>query len=210
LGSMSITDNTLVSQGMRDQPDVPGLGAFDALLQPLLKASGCVFIYDVGQAREGSISPDVAIQNHIDRAAAPRDVSLPDGRVLFHGNQVTFYDARVSRHETLPAAIESKDYLSCALLLVSSDDISLQDNQIRAELPGAFLRTDTFALGNTVRTSGNRFAEVPERCFMSYRALAAFTITTANQATHCIVAEGGQVIEQQNQVMVTRYCTGNR
>jgi hypothetical protein len=105
---------------------------------------------------------------------------LPDGRVLFHGNQVTN-----------PGAV----------VLFSFDDVSLQDNQVVAELARGTVFFNAAAVAPSVRVSGNRFAEVPQ-AFYSCVSWAQKNNTTGNQATHCILALGTDVIEDHNQMLI--------
>jgi hypothetical protein len=87
-------------------------------------------------------------------------------------------------------------------------DVSVQENQVTAEVPGGLL-ADVVAAAPTVRASGNRFTELPFRAAFSYFSSGQrFNLATGNQGTHCIAPFGGGVIDQNNQeLIVSSLCT---
>ena len=93
-----------------------------------------------------------------------------------------------------------------ALVLFSFDDVSLQDNQVIAEIAGGAVFFNAAAVAPTVRASGNRFSEVP-LAFYSCVSWGQKNNTTGNQATHCILALGTDVLEEHNQILfITALC----
>jgi hypothetical protein len=205
-GALSVADNTLTSQGVRNQPAIiPGA-------QPGLQTQlgQCVYINNLGHPQ---FSPPPVpgfrgnIGTHLEFAgvATPETLRLapgvyqresPDGRVLFHGNQVTLQVA-----DRLPEPL-----LLPAVALISLDDVSLQDNQILAEATSVFL-TDVLAWSPILRASSNRFTEFPLRAWYSYFSMGqSSNIATNNQATHCIFVGGAQPIAAQNYEMFTANC----
>lgn len=190
LGPLSVADNTLVSQGVLAQPGELG------------RTGRCVEINNMGR--------DPLLSNSFNRigvrtfvrasslAAAPRAAAapeLPDGRVSFHGNQVT-----------LEVLDELAGPLSSSVFIQSLDDIALHDNQFIATTPAGAVFAQVGAAAPTVRAAGNRFSELPNRAAFSYVANGTLNSATGNQATHCINLLGAQVVEQQNQVILTANC----
>jgi hypothetical protein len=136
-------------------------------------------------------------------AAAVSDRLLPDGRVLFHGNQVTLEAAGIAPEpDFMIRAVANFPRLNPgAVVLFSFDDVSLQDNQVVAEIAGGAVFFNAAAVAPTVRVSGNRFSEVP-LAFFSCVSWGQKNNTIDNQATHCIMARGTDVIEEQNQILI--------
>jgi hypothetical protein len=58
------------------------------------------------------------------------------------------------------------------------------------------------ALASSMRLTGNRIAELPGRAAFSYYGVAGWHVATGNQATHCLIAAGSNVIAAQNQIMI--------
>ncbi len=205
LGPTSISDNTLVSHGHRSQPSLPGLNqAQTAELNAVIGAVGDVLIFNLGQPRDGVSSLRGNVTTHYDLYASKNEtfgmaasqISLPDGRTSIHGNQVTFQDN--TKASVLP---------SVPVLLLSADDISVQDNQILSETPQALLLFDVVAFGGTVRASSNRFTELPARAWLSYISYGQLmNIATGNQSTHCIYVGGAQKIDSPNQQLAAAFC----
>jgi len=207
LGAMSIADNTLMSRGIRRQPDLPILPPGQAAsINALIKLTSCVLIYNLGQPRERVPGFGTSVNTHFETAPfnttavnatgfiAP--LQLPDGRVLFNDNQVTLqdFDVRGRRLLSIPVAI------------LSGDDVSMQDNQIDTEIPQVVLDIDTVVIGTTVRVSDNRTTEVPGQVRLSCLSKGQRNITTGNQTTHCLLAQGGEVVNTQNQQLITKLC----
>jgi hypothetical protein len=120
--------------------------------------------------------------------------AFPDGRVLVHGNQIGLVAQRAAQ-----ALVDG------GILVLSLDDVSLQDNQSQIEAPGG-MWVSAWALGMTVRGAANRFTELPFRALFSYVSYGLRNSATGNQATHCILVAGPQHIDHDNQVLVATYC----
>jgi hypothetical protein len=204
LGSMSIIGNTLTSQGIRQQPS------------PLFNTLGrCVAIGNSGQMPLGSGFASFGLKSTFDikrnyhpSTYATKLSQSPDGRVVFHSNQVT-----------LRVAKPTEPLVYNAVAIISFDDISLQDNQVSSEISGQGTLTldknsytvpplliDVFTLAPTVRASGNRFTELPLGALFSYGALGWLNSATGNQTTHCLLIQGGQVINTPNQILIDTFC----
>lgn len=206
LGSMSIIGNTLTSQGIGQQPPV-GLG--------LNILGRCVAIANSGLMPLGSgfvsVDSKQGFANRISYNSstyATKLSQIPDGRVVFHSNQVT-----------LRVAKRTEPLVYNAVAIISFDDISLQDNQILSEIAGQGTLTldnnsytvpplliDVFTLAPTVRASGNRFTELPLGALFSYFSVGVLNSATGNQATHCLLIQGGQVINSPNQILIDTFC----
>lgn len=204
LGSMSIIGNTLTSQGIRQQPS------------PLFNTLGrCVAIGNSGQMPLGSGFASFGLKstsdikrNYHPSTYATKLSQSPDGREVFHSNQVT-----------LRVAKPTEPLVYNAVAIISFDDISLQDNQILSEIAGQGTLTldnhsytvpplliDVFTLAPTVRASGNRFTELPLGALFSYFSVGVLNSATGNQATHCLLIQGGQVINSPNQILIDTFC----
>jgi hypothetical protein len=131
VGPVSISDNTLTSQGARQQPPASQNDLFSRLAALGLG----VFVYNLGQMPgAGGAAGGVSTAGELNftsvgslRASAPVRTTLPDGRTLFHGNQVT-----------LEILDEDNRLLTSCAALISLDDLSIQDNQVltRTRKPG--------------------------------------------------------------------------
>ncbi len=199
VGPISVSGNTLTSQGARVQPQVNQTDVFSQLAA----LGPGVFIYNLGrtpglgQAAAGISSTGTLNFNATARlrAAVSNRTQFPDGRTLFHGNQVTL--------EILQNA--PRFVPSCAAL-VSFDDVSIQDNQILTQIIGGAVFASVAALGITVRAGDNRIHELPNQALASYLSQAVLNSATGNQTTHCIVVRGAQVINDNNQEAITTLC----
>lgn len=222
-GPVSVAANSFTSRGIGRQPEFLGrLQGSAGLLAPVLQGGACAFVYNVGRAPllPGAFSrlgSDTSVhaermfrptESTLGLAAAVSDRLLPDGRVLFHDNQVTLEATNTAPEPGFIArAVAGVSRLNPgAVVLFSFDDVSLQDNQVVAEISGGAVFFNAAAVAPTVRVSGNRFAEVP-LAFYSCVSWGQKNNTTGNQATHCILALGTDVIEDHNQMLfITALC----
>ena len=199
VGPMSISGNTLTSQGVRVQPQVNETDIFSQLAT----LGPGVFVYNLGRTPGlGQAAAGIAAAGTLNfnttarlRAAVSARSQFPDGRTLFHGNQVTL--------EILQNA--PRFVPSCAAL-VSFDDVSIQDNQVLTQIIGGAVFASVAALGITVRAGDNRIHELPNQALASYLSQAVLNSATGNQGTHCIVVRGAQVIDDNNQEAITTHC----
>ena len=109
--------------------------------------------------------------------------SLPTGSTLFNDNQVRL-------------AVGGQTFLSVAIL--AFDDVSFNANQLEV-LSGASLGINGVLFGVTARAGNNRLQEpilemVNEKISMLTYGIA-YNTTTLNQGNHCIIAQGGQVLD---------------
>jgi hypothetical protein len=104
---------------------------------------------------------------------------LANGNVQFNDNQVVF--------DSLSPAVT---LTLSSVLLLSLDDVSIQDNQCDCDLLFDFVGIHAIALGWSVRMQGNRLKEGLINAFLSGMTLGLFNDTTHNQGTHCFVDVG--------------------
>jgi hypothetical protein len=197
LGPVSISGNTFTSQGPRRQPRVNQADVISALA--VLGQS--VFVVNLGRtpgfggAAAGFAAAPRTRYNPAIGLAAARGQILPDGRTLFHGNQVT-----------LEILENAPPYLLSSATIVSFDDVSIQDNQVLTQILGGVVMSSVVALGITVRAHANRIHELPRQAMASYLSLGLMNNATGNQGTHCILVGGTLKVDSDNQVAVTTLC----
>jgi hypothetical protein len=106
------------------------------------------------------------------------------GRYLASGN-VLFNDNQVVTDLTETAA----SFAISSVLIVSLDDVTVQDNQLDCDFFLDFLFTNLIAVGMTLRINNNRFKETLFITLFSSVGLGLiFNNTSDNQATHCILS----------------------
>lgn len=106
------------------------------------------------------------------------------GRYLASGN-VLFNDNQVVTDLTETAA----SFAISSVLIVSLDDVTVQDNQLDCDFFLDFLFTNLIAVGMTLRINNNRFKEsLFITLFSSVGLGLIFNNTSDNQATHCILS----------------------
>ncbi len=114
---------------------------------------------------------------------------LVHNALLFHDNQINM---------VLP---DQSGHLSLGTGILVFGDASIQHNHFSATLPKAGLLFHVLALSVTLRISGNGFFEDSENTVLSCLSWATLhNNTTANQATHCILARGRAVVDAHNQI----------
>lgn len=200
LGPVSVIGNSLTSLDVQPQPRLPQADYGSA-----------VFIWNLGTAPgmpTAGFATGLSATVHTNTvsglkagalvAGAVKHQPVPDGRVLFHGNQVTLYVPAATK-PTLGAAQAIQIF--AAVTVFSSDDVAIQENQFEFQVPGGQAYGVT-TMAHSVRLSDNRIAELPGRVLLSYMGLAGWHIATGNQATHCLVAGGTNVIEDENHIMI--------
>ncbi len=110
---------------------------------------------------------------------------LPTGSTLFNDNQVRL-------------AVGGQILLSVAILAL--DDISFDANQLEV-LSEISLAVNSVLFGITARAGSNRLQEPLEEADKKISMLSyglAYNTTTLNQGNHCIIAQGGQVLDLGN------------
>jgi hypothetical protein len=217
LGPMSVADNNLSSQGIRGfgyplEMNIPSSAAKGLLsLKLTLNISNAVLIANLGISKlpPGNMMSIVNTGVHLEGSKEISQIEgalTGDGRVIFHGNQVSLGF--------------NKGSLASAFI-ASLDDISLQNNQFNATLdPNSRLfmpsasslltsegsvpsimsfNIDIAALAQTIRATGNRFRETIGEdmkdfpsglVVLSYISFAFMNLTANNQADNCILATG--------------------
>jgi hypothetical protein len=195
-GAIAVSDNRLDCDGLAGQP----------LVEAAL--GGAVYVLDLGgdltlSEAGASFAASAGIHLQSCRSAGGGFATpafstlpgLPDGRVLLQGTQVT-----------IPLPLADVDPPTAAVTLLSLDDVAVLDNQVRVEVGDGLLWADLVAAAATVRVSGNRLSESRCRTLVSCLSSGNLNATTANQATHCVDAVGGQVVDQGNQVVLAGDC----
>ncbi|MBN2118639.1 MAG: hypothetical protein JW730_18850 [Anaerolineales bacterium] len=226
LGSVAIDGNTLVSRESQKQPTVPlNFG----------EKGRCVAILDLGLPLW---LPELIVllqmmasgQTNIHLEGAemvnPYFANFPDGRVLFHNNQVT-YNTEQQEEVTSLGKIDAQwfkrawDAAFFSVLFISLDDISLNGNQFQAAVPPyvleglqkyqageiaaeelwayllKFIHVGSSAL--TVRATSNGLTERIFSNYVSYVSNAmAMNLTTSNEATHLFVASAPKKADANN------------
>lgn len=209
-GQMLINDNELISRNVYAQP-VPEADAeegLDAFWLNIAQAGRCASVINLGIALEFSdllVNADFAAQTETLFTADLNPVSgtsreIPPGLVQFNDNQVLFYTGTGERSIVLP---------SC--LVLSFDDVSFQDNQVRSDVGNGLQVVDAMVLAATTRVSNNRFSETFTGAFASLVSFAMMNTTVGNIATHCIFAfaRPGNLLAAANQVAITQNCPQN-
>ncbi|MDJ0755418.1 MAG: DUF6519 domain-containing protein [Ardenticatenaceae bacterium] len=207
-GEMSITDNDFVSRGEYTQP-VPneegGDDDVEAFWLTVAQVGRCVSIINLGIAIElsnllvtGSLAARpsyVAEVSLLGARNAGREV--PSGLIQFNDNQSLFYGQAPEVRLVLPNSF-----------VLSLDDISYQDNQIRSSVERGIQITDAMVIGATTRVSNNRFAETFTGAFSSLVSFGMMNTTLGNIATHCIFAfaQAGNIINAGNQIAIKFNC----
>ena len=103
---------------------------------------------------------------------------LASGNVMFNDNQVV-----TDLTETAVA------FAISSVLIVSLDDVTVQDNQLDCDFFLDFMFTNLLAVGMTLRIKGNRLKETLFITLYSSMGLGLlFNNTSENQATHCILS----------------------
>lgn len=109
-----------------------------------------------------------------------RPERLRGGEMLINDNQIALR----------PHGTRAQHVAISSVLLLSADDVSFQDNQTEIEAGLTFALTDLFAIGGTLRVTGNRIQKPMFGGVISAMTNAIMNQTAFNQTTHCIVALG--------------------
>jgi hypothetical protein len=211
-GSVHVEGNTLASREQLEQPSSP---------LTFGEKGGCVFIFDLGLpvwltdlALLLQMLASGQTNLHLEDAQPAEDAftRFPDGRVLFHNNQVTFDSERVEEVGSLGKidnqwAARAWQAAVFSSLFLSLDDVSLVGNQFQATVPqymliglqkyqqGQIPASDLIAywlkfiqvgsLATAVRASANGLTERLFSNGVSYASAAsAMNVATSNEATH--------------------------
>ena len=104
---------------------------------------------------------------------------LANGNVQFNDNQVVF--------DSLSPAVT---LTLSSVLLISLDDVAMQDNQCDCDKLFDIVAVDALVLGWSVRMQGNRFKESLLTTFLSGLTIGLFNDTSHNQGTYCFFHMG--------------------
>ncbi len=196
MGVVSVADNALVSRGKFDQPP---------LFEGMFELANAVQIFNVGhQTWQAALASGGAGNLHLELdegvVLAPNK-AVPDGRILFHDNQVTLaYPAR-----SVPN--DKPQTHAAAIGLISLDDVSVQGNQVVADVTPDKLFSDMWCISATLRVNGNNLSEPAGSTLFSHVGVASLmNTTTSNQAVHCILAAAPQNVDLNNIVMFPAIC----
>ncbi|MGH6902838.1 MAG: right-handed parallel beta-helix repeat-containing protein, partial [Geminicoccaceae bacterium] len=143
---------------------VLNLGLSNEVYLQLLGFSGLGLV-DPQQPPDGGFDDDIRL--------------LANGNVQFNDNQVTF--------DSLSPAVT---LTLSSVLLLSLDDISMQDNQCDCDLLVDFVGIHALAFGWSVRMHGNRLKEGFFNAFLSGMTVGVYNDTSHNQGTHCFLTIG--------------------
>ena len=145
---------------------VLNLGLSNEIYLQLLGFSGLGLV-DPQQPPNGGFDDDIRL--------------LANGNVQFNDNQVVF--------DSLSPAIT---LTLSSVLLLSLDDVSMQDNQCDCDLLFDIVGIHALAFGWSVRMQGNRLKEpCSDRTpFLSGMTLGLFNDTSHNQGSHCFLDVG--------------------
>jgi hypothetical protein len=187
LGPVSIEGNALTSRGLIASALDPSFWAIavwilnlgwsnEFYLQFLLFSGTTADPIEAGQLPEGG-------DEFIPRPRAGLDDFglgryLASGNVMFNDNQVV-----TDLTETDVA------FAISSVLIVSMDDVTVQDNELDCDFFLDFMFTNLLAVGMTLRINGNRLKETLFITLYSSMGLGLlFNNTSGNQATHCILS----------------------
>jgi Family of unknown function (DUF6519) len=205
MGGVVVEGNTLVTRERLKQPSEP---------LHFGEKGACVFLIDLGLPlwfqdfaalaallKSGQASFRTENVNEMEAVAA----KFPDGRVMFHNNQVTF--SSEDEEQVDSQNIWKQLYLSA--LFLSFDDLSLSGNQFQASVPPYILTgyklltekkikvddwlaywlkfVDVASLATVVRANANGFSEhLYSNAFSYFSNGTLMNVTTSNEATHAI------------------------
>lgn len=152
----------------------------------------------------------------IDTEQPGRQALGDDVRPLANGN-VQFNDNQVMLDNVAPA----RTVAVSSILLLSLDDVAMQDNQCDCDMLIDFVLIDALVLGFSVRVQGNRLKESYFTTFLSALTIGLFNDTSHNQGTHCffhfgllepeIRLSGGQpgahaILDTNRHLLPLRFC----
>lgn len=186
LGPVSVQDNLLTSRGVISRISEPGFWAC-AVLIVNLGWSNEFYLQTLGfsGATGDPFEPAYVPEGGGDFIPTPQEglddygvgQYMANGNVLFHGNQVVT--------DLTESAVA---FAVSSVLLLSLDDVSVQDNQLDCDFFIDLLFTNLLAAGMSLRVNNNRFKEsLIYAPFSSIGLGLLFNNTSHNQATHCLL-----------------------
>jgi len=195
LGPVSVTDNQLTSRGVTKDTllgasvAIVNLGLSNELYLQLPLFS-LLSNMQAGNFTRGQNKSKVDEGGNI---LLPEEKAKDDfkmGRYLANGN-VLFSDNQC----TLDLLNEDTDFVLFSIIIASLDDIAFVNNQCDCDCtvgsPHDLVFSQAFLLGFSLRVTNNRFKEgIIFNALLSAFTFGLFNMTTYNQATHCIWANG--------------------
>jgi hypothetical protein len=187
LGPVSVQGNQLTSQGIVQDFSDPGFWASTVWILNLGWSNEFylqAFVFTGVTADPG----DPGSLPEIREDFTPRaDSGLDDaaiGRYMANGN-VSF-----TNNQVLTDLTETQfDYAISSTLILTLDDVTVQNNQFDCDYLADLLFSNLIAIGMTVRIQDNRFKETLfVTLFSSIGFGLIFNNTSDNQATHCILS----------------------
>jgi Family of unknown function (DUF6519)/Right handed beta helix region len=206
VGGVLVDGNILVSHEKLAQPNHPlNFGEKGACVS-VLNLGLPLWLPEFGVLMQMMASGPAQFHLEDYKSADSAFAHFPDGRVLFHNNQVTF---RSEREEDVKSLGKMNDQWSkqvweeivFSALFISLDDVSLSGNQFQAYVPAYILKgleadkenwlayglkfMQVGCVATTLRATGNGFSEPLFSNIVSYLSNAtALNVTTSNEATH--------------------------
>jgi hypothetical protein len=196
-GTTSANGRPVGVAGVAEATTAPGLA------QPYIRAGTAVVIVDLGLSSEMASTGSLSNAKYL-YLASPR---LPQtrGGVMFDDNQVLL-DLGATRAGLLVSAV----------LLISLDDVSAQDNQLTVRSDNTVLLTDLAVVAGSLRIVGNRLSETLLRCSLSGLGIGLLVTASLNQSTHCLyvgsLLGGAGEVQTDNLALIDAWAqaTGNK
>ena len=187
LGPVSVEGNSLTSRGLILSTTDPSFWASAVLILNLgwsneFYLQFLLYSGTTGDAIEPGHMPQGGDEFVPQSRAGLDDFGL--GRYLASGN-VLFNDNQVVSDLTETDAT----FAISSILILSMDDVTIQDNQLDCDFYVDFMFTNLLAVGMTLRINNNRMKETLFVTLFSSVGLGwIFNNTSDNQATHCILS----------------------
>jgi hypothetical protein len=185
IGPMLVTGNRLTARDILEEEPFPYSFAGAVCI-----VNGGMPAYASSQLAAGGFQTDKSF----DPAVAQFGFETVGGKVEFTDNQVVL--------DLIRGEIEG---VLAATLLLSLDDVAVQNNQTQCSLFIDLLIADVLAIGTTVRATGNGLTESLAFALVSlWSAAFLMNLTTDNQGTHCILAEclTSKLVDAPNQELL--------
>lgn len=226
IGSIVVDGNSLATRERLKQPVTPLKFGEKGACVAILDLGLPVWLQDFAVTLQMLGSQKSALHMEDLGQASQRDTTFPNGRVLFHNNQVTFNSDQQETVESL-GEFDNQwfqrawDQAFFSALIISLDDVSVSNNQFQATVPPYMLEgiqkytqndlppTDLLAyflkfiqvsaLAFTIRGNGNGLTEHLYSNYYSYASAAiAMNLTTGNEATHLYATSANKNLETNN------------
>jgi hypothetical protein len=221
MGGVVVDGNTFATRERKKQPTAP---------LDFGEKGACIYVLDLGlpvwlpefalllqMMATGQTNLHIEDFQRVDELFA----RFPDGRLLFHNNQVTFNTDQQEQVASLGPLGGDQwfkrawDAATFSVLLLSLDDTSLGSNQFQATVPlywqEGLQKKDVDQLaymlkfvhvgtaGTVIRATSNGLAERLFSNIVSYASNATnMNVTTSNEATHYIITNAPGKVQANN------------